>query len=108
MTCSNEHTSSWSSQTYIGQKPAGNVELSAAILFTGLSPAPTLRMMRFMNLQVFSEQTYYKYQSTYLLPSVDTVCNVFTMRLFKLAVKMLAKDRRVFFRTTKDIIFYKP
>ncbi|CAN7938098.1 unnamed protein product, partial [Ixodes hexagonus] len=71
--CCNNHSHRWSSQPYVGRKPAVNVDLSAVLLFSGSSPAPALRMMRLMNIRVISERNYYDYQQGYLLPAVQTV-----------------------------------
>ncbi|KAM7313643.1 uncharacterized protein ISCGN_003490 [Ixodes scapularis] len=71
--CCNGDRHSWSSQPYVGRKPAGNIDLCAGILFSGSSPAPALRMMRLMNLRVISERTFHEYQEAYLLPAVQTV-----------------------------------
>lgn len=50
--CADGHVFSWESQPYIGNKPAGNVLLSAAILFSGANPIPTLRMLELINVMV--------------------------------------------------------
>lgn len=50
--CSDEHRFIWESQPYIGNKPAGNLLLSASILFSGSSPVTTLRMLELMNIKV--------------------------------------------------------
>ncbi|XP_077554088.1 uncharacterized protein LOC144168961 [Haemaphysalis longicornis] len=67
------HRRKWSSQPFVGRKPKGNIDLSAAILFTGLHPTPTLRMLRSMKVQVFEDRTFYSYQRAYLLPVVHAV-----------------------------------
>ncbi|XP_064468680.1 uncharacterized protein LOC135382848 [Ornithodoros turicata] len=71
--CKDGHERIWESQPYIGNKPAGNVLLSAAMLFSGSNPIPTLRMLDLMNIKVFCEQTYFNYQRGYLLPAIEQV-----------------------------------
>ena len=39
----------WCSQPYIGKVPAGNILISAAILYTGCLPAKALRMFKTLN-----------------------------------------------------------
>ncbi|XP_064467324.1 uncharacterized protein LOC135378269 [Ornithodoros turicata] len=50
--CPDGHIFCWESQPYIANKPAGNVLLSAAILFSGASPIPTLRMLQLINVKI--------------------------------------------------------
>ncbi|XP_064477836.1 uncharacterized protein LOC135391498 isoform X2 [Ornithodoros turicata] len=57
----------------VNGKPAGNFLLSGAISFTGVSATPTLRMLRYISVQTFSLTTYYKYQSSFLVPAVEKV-----------------------------------
>ncbi|XP_054927727.1 uncharacterized protein [Dermacentor andersoni] len=71
--CPRGHEHMWASQPLLGMKPKGNVDLSAAILFSGSSVAGTLRMMRLMGVQVISDQTFFSYQKAYLFPAVTAV-----------------------------------
>ncbi|XP_070390968.1 uncharacterized protein [Dermacentor albipictus] len=71
--CPRGHEHMWASQPLVGMKPKGNVDLSAAILFSGSSAAGTLRMMRLMGVQVISDQTFFSYQKAYLFPAVTAV-----------------------------------
>lgn len=75
--CANE--AAWKSQPFVGAKPAGNVLLAATLLFSGCSAAKAL-----------SRQTYFQYQTCYLVPAVSkasivlastsvakcTICNI--------------------------------
>lgn len=63
----------WSSQPSIGNVKAGNITLSAALLFAGLSPSKALRFLNHMNVQNISYDTYMKHQSKYLVPAVNDV-----------------------------------
>lgn len=86
--CANE--AAWQSQPFVGVKPAGNVLLAAALLFSECSVAKTLRFLKAMNVQGISRQTYFRYQTCYLVPAVSkasivlastsaakcTICNI--------------------------------
>ncbi|KAG0444735.1 hypothetical protein HPB47_013443, partial [Ixodes persulcatus] len=71
--CPDEHVHVWDSMPCINGRPAGALLLSAAILFTGASPAKTLRVLDLMNVEVFCEKTFYNYQRTVLLQAVAQV-----------------------------------
>lgn len=60
----------WQSQPYINYMPAGNLLLSAAILFSGAMISQSLRIFEMLNLQCFSRATYHKHQKNYLIPVV--------------------------------------
>ena len=68
LTCS--YARVWRSQPYINKIPAGNLLLSAAILFSGSMISQTLRMLKILKVQCFSRQTYHKHQRNYLIPVV--------------------------------------
>ena len=61
---------SWHSQPKVGNIYAGNIAITAAILFSGASPTQTLRCFEHMNLTAVSNSTYYEHQKTYLLPAI--------------------------------------
>lgn len=52
---------------------AGNLLLSAGILFGGGSPTKILPCLRHMNLKVISEQTFLQHQREYLQPTIIRV-----------------------------------
>ncbi|KAG1714000.1 hypothetical protein GQR58_001851 [Nymphon striatum] len=64
----------WSSQpSYThnqGRIPAGNLQLSGAILFTGASPTKVLRVLKSMNIASISPSTFNNHQSKFLVPTV--------------------------------------
>ncbi|XP_077517284.1 uncharacterized protein LOC144128085 isoform X1 [Amblyomma americanum] len=64
--CANHHFLTWSSQPMINGKAAGNVLMSAAMLFAGTSPTSALRMFNYVNVQVFTSRTFSNYQRGYL------------------------------------------
>ena len=65
----------WNSQPYLDNTPAGNILLSAAILFTGTTPAKTLRLLKTYGCACINNRTYFIHQKKYLQPSVFSVWN---------------------------------
>ncbi|XP_041464943.1 uncharacterized protein LOC121415701 [Lytechinus variegatus] len=67
------HVYDWYSQPKVGNVMAGNLLLSAAILYGGASPTKVLRVLNHMNLKVISNQTFLDHQKEYLQPSIIRV-----------------------------------
>ena len=63
----------WESQPFIGDVPAGNLLTSAAILYAGALPAKALRVFSTLNCATISYSTFFRHQSTYLIPAVNRV-----------------------------------
>lgn len=63
----------WSSQPFIGSIPAGNFELSCALLFSGSLPSKATRMFQFLNMASISYRTFMYHQQCYLHPVVIEV-----------------------------------
>ncbi|XP_022101363.1 uncharacterized protein LOC110984997 isoform X2 [Acanthaster planci] len=70
--CKSKETT-WSSQPWLGATPAGNLLLSAAVLFAGASPSQALRMLTSMGVACISLRTFFSHQKIHLLPSVEAV-----------------------------------
>ena len=68
--CANYHDFQWSSSPKIGQMPASNLVLSAAILFSGGTFTTFHQAFDFMSMAVHSERTHHNIQSSYLFPVV--------------------------------------
>ena len=68
--CSQGHDYTWRSQSMHNSMPWGNLLLSAAILFSGGSPAKILTMFGHVKVPVFSTRTYSNIQYAYLVPTV--------------------------------------
>ena len=68
-----EHHRLWSSQRCIKDMPAGNILLSAAILFGGATSGKILRVLNHMKVACFTEHTFHYYQRRYLEPAVMSV-----------------------------------
>ena len=60
----------WRSQPNIRRIPAGNLLLSAAILYSGSMISQSLRMLKILKVECFSRQTFHKHQKNYLIPVV--------------------------------------
>ena len=63
----------WESQPYIGGTPAGNILMSAAILYSCLIPAKALRLFQTLKCSSISRKTFFRHQSHYLQPAVNHV-----------------------------------
>ena len=66
--CGHEHT--WTSQPHIKDTPAGNILLSAAILFSGATSGKIFHLLSHMRVACISDRTFYYHQSQYLHPAV--------------------------------------
>lgn len=63
----------WLRQPFIGSTPAGNLLLSASILFSGALPSKVLRVLQFWGVQSITRQTFFRHQKLYLNPAICTV-----------------------------------
>ena len=63
----------WDSQPMIRKIPAGNIRLSAAILYAGAMPTKVIRVLTFLKCETISTDTYFRHQRDYLQPTVSTV-----------------------------------
>ena len=83
-------TFKWNSQPVVKNIPAGNILLSAAILFSGALPAKVLRVLKIYGCATITSRTYFSHQNRFLLPSVFSVWNGHQVELFK----QLRKEKR--------------
>lgn len=65
-----EHYNEWSSQPMVNSVPAGDLQLCAAVLFTGSSFVQISKFLGAFNIQGLSEQVFQKHQDMLLLPTV--------------------------------------
>ena len=63
----------WTSQPHIKDTPAGNILLSASILYSGTTPAKILRVLTHMKIACFTDRTFYYHQKRYLGPAAISV-----------------------------------
>ncbi|XP_057310004.1 uncharacterized protein LOC130648002 [Hydractinia symbiolongicarpus] len=70
--CPNKHVFSWQSQPIVNGRAAGNLLLSAAILYSGNTYARIAEMMSILRLQFISKSTFYDIQRSVLFPKLNT------------------------------------
>ena len=63
----------WTSQPRIKDTPAGNLLLSAAILFSGATPGKIFCLLGHMRVACISDRTFYYHQHQYLQPAIVSV-----------------------------------
>ncbi|KAM4808792.1 uncharacterized protein WCC33_009287 [Rhinophrynus dorsalis] len=61
----------WHSQPLLGSMAAGNVLMSAAVLFSGSNFCKVCDMSKVLGLQQISKSTYDTYQNLFLFPTID-------------------------------------
>ncbi|XP_026114078.1 uncharacterized protein LOC113092627 [Carassius auratus] len=66
-----EHHKQWASQPYVKNIPAGNLQLAAAVLFSGSSFLQVTKFMQAFNIQGICHTTYLKHQRTFLFPTIN-------------------------------------
>ena len=67
------HKRTWTSQPHIKDTPAGNILLSAAILFSGATSGKIFHLLHHMHVASVSDRTFYYQQSNYLQPAILSV-----------------------------------
>ena len=65
--------SKWSSQPNIGTFPAGNILLSAGILFAGTSPTKVLRVLNSIGVVTHTVRSFSDHQAEILQPAIKSV-----------------------------------
>ena len=63
----------WESQPFIGSIPAGNILMSAAILYSGSLPTKALRIFHILKCASITTMTYFRHQNKILQPAVDRI-----------------------------------
>ena len=71
-TCPDGHVLNLQSQPLIRDMGAGNLLVAAAILFCGLTFTGISNLAKLLNLEMFSESTFYRLQKEYLFPVIHT------------------------------------
>ena len=69
--CNNNYV--WESQPYVGKIPAGNILISAAILYTGSLPAKALRVFSSLNCATITRKTFFRHQKVFLQPAINFI-----------------------------------
>jgi len=63
----------WNSQPILKHGPAGNILLSASILFSGSLPTKVLRLLNIFGCATISRNTYFRHQESLLQPCIVSV-----------------------------------
>jgi len=61
------------SQPFIRDTPAGNLLLSASILFSGAIPTKVFHPLDHLNMACIKDRTFFDHQKYYLMPSINSV-----------------------------------
>ncbi|XP_078145017.1 uncharacterized protein LOC144542375 [Centroberyx gerrardi] len=64
------HKKLWKSQPYIGNIPAGNLQLSAAVAFNGASYIQIHKVLSSLRLECMCPRTYFSHQRAFLQPAI--------------------------------------
>ena len=70
-TCCNNHTFHWRSQPQLHNKPAGNILIPAAIVFSGGSYEPMKQFSHALNLNFVNKDQFYDVQDKVIFPVID-------------------------------------
>lgn len=57
----------------MGNVAAGNIAISAAILYAGALPSKALRIFHNLNCATITRKTYFRHQAQFLFPAVDSL-----------------------------------
>ena len=68
-----DYTYTWKNQPFVKNTPAANILMSAAILFSGSTPAKVLLMLKHLNMASIKERTFFDHQRKYLAPAIVSV-----------------------------------
>ncbi|XP_070561301.1 uncharacterized protein [Ptychodera flava] len=63
-------TREWASQPFIKDIPAGNILLSASILFAGCLPSKALQVFHHLRCLALTRRTFFHHQAKYLQPTI--------------------------------------
>ena len=67
------HEWAWNSQPFFKDTPAGNILLSASILFSGCTPGKVIHFLNCLRVACITDRTFYLHQTQYLEPAVLSV-----------------------------------
>lgn len=81
--CECNHVQEWDSQPFLKSTPAGNILLSASILFSGAQPTQALRIMKFLGCASISLRTFLNHQKSYLQPTIASVWKNHQLKLLE-------------------------
>ena len=68
-------TTEWKAQPFVRDYPAGNILLSAAVLFSGSMFSKVLRLFNHMRLACIEKSTFFRHQKELLFPAINKIWN---------------------------------
>ncbi|XP_065145190.1 uncharacterized protein [Paramisgurnus dabryanus] len=71
-----EYSSDWSSQPMVNNIPAGNLQLSAAVLFSGSSFSQISKFLDAFKIQGISEPCFQEHKAKLLIPTTNWQCKI--------------------------------
>ena len=80
--CTNNHELEWNSQPELKKGNAGNILLSAAILYSGNTFQRITELLKMINVIHFSGSKFYEIQKHYLFPALNSTYKFFRQNLF--------------------------
>jgi hypothetical protein len=86
--CECGHSRRWESQPKVNGIPAGNLLLSAGILFSGCCATKFLRVLNFLNIMTITLSTFFDHQRKIIWPAIETTWHLYNSILLK-----VIKDR---------------
>ncbi|XP_075706742.1 uncharacterized protein LOC142741226 [Rhinoderma darwinii] len=70
--CKQGHNSLlWNTQPNTGRFYSGNILLASSILCSGLNLHKVAELSKILRLEIFSEKTFYRYQSSFIFPAIQ-------------------------------------
>ena len=69
--CCNNHSFKWKSQPELHKKPAGNILIPSAIVFTGGTYEATKQLSQALNMNFVNKDEFYKVQDKLILPTIN-------------------------------------
>ena len=58
---------------HVGKIPAGNIMISAAILYTGSLPAKALQVFSCLNCATITRKMFFQHQKAFLQPTINNI-----------------------------------
>ena len=69
--CCNNHSFKWKSQPELHKKPAGNILIPSAIVFTGGTYEATKQLSQALNMNFVNKDEFYKVQDKLIFPTIN-------------------------------------
>ena len=73
--CCNNHTFEWRSQPEFNKRPAGNILIPSAVVFTGSTYETTKQLFHALNMNFVNKDQFYKVQDKVIFPTINKTYN---------------------------------